>query len=105
MSNQTSKEEYRRNLPHIQPLEAMYFITFRLYGSIPIAKLEFLKNTYSNINTTDISGNPIKQLKQAQQEDFFLAFDDALHSNLNAPYYLANPEIAAIVCDSIKHRD
>jgi len=98
-------DEYRRNLPHIQPQDAMFFITFRLYGSIPIAKLDYLKTTYQNINTTDISGKPLKQLKQNQQEEYFLAFDEFLDTNPNGPYYLANHEIASLVCDSIKHRD
>ncbi len=31
--------EYRRRLPHSQPLGATFFVTFRLHGSIPIEVL------------------------------------------------------------------
>ena len=34
---------YRRNLPHIQPPEGTFFITYRLFGSIPKAVIERLK--------------------------------------------------------------
>jgi len=105
MIGNTSKEEYRRNLPHIQPQDAMFFITFRLYDSIPLAKLDDLKTTYLNTNTTDISGLPIKQLKQNQQEEYFMALDDFLNTNQKGPYYLAKPEIANLVYDSITYRD
>jgi REP element-mobilizing transposase RayT len=105
MTKKISNEEYRRNLPHIQPQGAMFFVTLRLYNSIPISKLELLKESYLNNNTTDISGNAIKQLKKAQQDDYFLAFDDFLDTNPNGPYYLAIPEIARLVGDSITYRD
>jgi hypothetical protein len=105
MTKKIFKEEYRRNLPHIQPQGAMFFVTLRLYDSIPISKLEFLKESYLNKNTTDISGNDIKQLKEAQQDDYFLAFDDFLDTNPNGPYYLAIPEIAKLVRDSMTYRD
>ena len=40
MSLNDYKFQYRRNLPHIQPKGATLFVTFRLYGSIPISVLE-----------------------------------------------------------------
>ena len=104
MKKQTPTE-YRRNLPHIQPQGGMFFITFRLFGSIPVSVIKKLSETYENENTTDISGQPIKDLKQAQQENYFLAIDDYLDNNPNSPYHLANPEIAQLVYDSIIFRD
>jgi hypothetical protein len=34
------KSAYRRNLPHIQPVKATLFVTFRLSGALPKAVLE-----------------------------------------------------------------
>lgn len=43
---------HRRHLPHIYLDEAIYFITFRLKGSIPIHKLIELKSiTNSKLNS------------------------------------------------------
>jgi hypothetical protein len=33
---------YRRNLPHVQPPGATFFVTFRLAGSIPLTVLQAL---------------------------------------------------------------
>ena len=40
------KQFYRRHLPHWQIPEAMYFITYRLYGSVPRPVIEQLKADY-----------------------------------------------------------
>ena len=105
MQKKQTPDEYRRNLPHIQPQGGMFFITFRLYDSIPVSEIENLSNIYKNTNTTDISGKSVKRLKQEQQEDYFLAFDEYLDNNLNAPYYLSKQEIARLVSDSLHFRD
>jgi len=44
MSNYEYKFFYRRNLPHYQPSQAKFFITFRLVDSLPVWVLEELKN-------------------------------------------------------------
>ena len=47
---------YKRNLPHYQPPGATFFITFRLYGSLPfvvIQQLEELKNSEMSIFLED----------------------------------------------------
>jgi putative transposase len=40
------KTFYRRDLPHIQPVGAAFFITFRLAGSIPKALIDGLSEKY-----------------------------------------------------------
>src|SRR5262245_58725995 len=40
MSQLEYQEFYERNLPHFQPPEATFFVTFRLDGSLPEAALE-----------------------------------------------------------------
>jgi hypothetical protein len=34
------KEVYKRNLPHIQPIGATFFVTYNLFGSLPAPLLE-----------------------------------------------------------------
>ncbi len=41
------KTFYRRNLPHIQPIGACFFVTFRLFNSIPKASLDIIRDTYT----------------------------------------------------------
>ena len=40
------KQFYRRHLPHWQIAEATYFVTYRLYGSVPRTVIEQLKADY-----------------------------------------------------------
>ncbi|PAU94971.1 hypothetical protein CK503_05765 [Aliifodinibius salipaludis] len=40
---------YRRNLPHWQPPEAQYFITFRLAGSLPKEATQKIKSQRKEI--------------------------------------------------------
>lgn len=86
------KEEYRRNLPHFQPQSAMFFITFRLFGSIPRSKLEQLKTS----NQLADNNNLLKNSKH-----YIDHLDSFLEKGPNGPYYLSNPAIAKIVYDSI----
>lgn len=50
MENQTpesmKKEVYKRNLPHIQPIGATFFVTYNLFGSLPAPLLEKWKEEY-----------------------------------------------------------
>jgi len=39
-----NKEKYKRNLPHIQPLGQIFFVTWNLKGAIPKSKLLQLQN-------------------------------------------------------------
>ncbi len=93
-------QEYRRNLPHIQPQGGMFFITFRLQGSVPIHILKEYKESYINHE-----GNKTNKSKLELQDNYFLALDEYLDNNENEPYYLANPDIAKLVTESIHYRD
>ena len=42
------KEYYQRNLPHIHPANAVFFITFRLYGSLPLCIIEKLIEEFNS---------------------------------------------------------
>jgi REP-associated tyrosine transposase len=67
---------YRRRLPHWQPENAEYFVTWRLAGSLP---------------------KPVPDLLTA---DVFRKYDAAL-DRATGPLWLADPRIAKVVQDAI----
>ena len=122
---------YRGNLPHWQPPEATFFVTYRLFGSIPKSKIEALKAEYayelerlerykkldlSQQNSkffslglseelqTDLE-NIWRKRKQLLQYQYFTSFDELLESNLNEPHWLKTPEIANTCRQAIHYFD
>jgi putative transposase len=88
--------EYSRNLPHIQPEDGVFFITFRLHGSLPFEviqdyrfEIELLKNK--------------SQYNSSLQS--FIIFDKYLDNAKTEINYLKNKEIAKIVKDAIHFLD
>lgn len=100
------KPFYRQRLPHIQTDNAVYFVTYRLYGSIPIhiteqlrlANEQALKALADNKEYT--SANEYKL-----QKKYFAEIDSFTDTNLNEPYWLKQVEIAQVVYDSLKYLD
>lgn len=107
---------YRGDLPHWQPPEGTFFITYRLYGSIPKPVIEKLKAEYElamlRINEEEVplelnqALESIHRKKQyVEQKRLFKKIDDFLDSNLNEPHWLKNPEVSKLVTESIHHGD
>jgi putative transposase len=77
---------YRRNLPHWHPEGKSIFLTWRLYGSVPVSVLRAAhtaRNGCATKSAKDSSGRRFKIL------------DAALDSGSFGPHWLADPEIAA----------
>jgi len=79
---------HKRNLPHLYYNEGIYFITYRLYGSISIAQLEKLKEQFLN------------QISE-EQKKIFKKYDNLLDKASNKIKHLSNPKIADICKESI----
>jgi putative transposase len=99
---------YRRNLPHYQPANATFFVTFRLAGSLPpdvIAKLKeeygFLQSKLSDIRNDDRK----KKLLADEHRRYFHKFDEFLDKHSTAPTWLSDPRIAHVVAEAIRYRD
>ncbi|MGI8743160.1 MAG: transposase [Bryobacteraceae bacterium] len=73
--------EYRRRLPHVQPESVYIFVTWRLYGSLPVCK------------RTDRYLTP---------GHAFVAADRALDRCCSGPRWLEDPRIAGIVTETIQ---
>ncbi len=80
---------YRNNLPHFDPKDAPYFVTYRLHGSIPKSELGKLAEQFRSAKT------------EADHAQAFGAYDAVLHRN--GPCHLQNDSIRRIVMDSLHH--
>lgn len=104
MSTLSPEIYYRRNLPHIQPLGATFFITFRLAGSLPKSAVDALHEEMQRIQS-EIQRlvNPAKRDKQSYQEQrrFFAKWDALLDAATEGPDWLRNSNIAKVVSKSL----
>jgi putative transposase len=116
---------YRGKLPHWQPPEGSYFITYNLYGSIPKPVIRRLKDEYNmalrnldleeatdwkkcvDAKMGDAAKRTIKSIYAKKRYDaekrHFKSFDDFLDSNLNEPHWLKNPTIATLNAEALHH--
>lgn len=86
------KHFHRRNLPHLYFNDGIYFITSRLINSIPMEKLEQLKNETKNIS-------------DEKQKRLFEKYDALMNSGEYGEKYLKNPKCAEIVKDTLHYPD
>ena len=105
------KEEkvfYRRNLPHYQPTGAIFFITFRLRGSLPRIVLEEMKRENeiieADINKVNILRRKNRLLNN-QRKKYFVKFDELLNKSKTGPFWLRNKKVAKLVTGAIQYRD
>lgn len=101
---------YHRKLPHFQPAEATFFMTFRLAGSMPTDVIRRLRENYELVEKgileqKDLTDKERRELIYAEQKRLFAATDDFLDTNPNGPYWLREKEVAEIVAEAIHFRD
>ncbi len=102
------KEYYRRNLPHIHPANAVFFITFRLYGSLPLCIIEKLIEEFNSdreLQNRRLSDPSIKKIPDDFYKRYFETFDTFLDTHKDDNRWLADQRVAKIVMDSIHYRD
>lgn len=108
MSQYDYKPEYQRNLPHIQPPGATLFVTFRLADSLPLTVLRQLKEeAEEREKQIMITADGVEQaaLLYRERKQQFGRWDAALDRAASGPHWLKQPEIAAIVVESLHYRD
>jgi len=88
------KHFHRRNLPHLYYNEGIYFVTFRLYGSLHAEELRKLHLLSLNQN-----------VHFTEQKKIFKKYDLLLDHPNNNILYLRQPEIMEICKSSIHHYD
>ncbi|MFK8005701.1 MAG: transposase [Saprospiraceae bacterium] len=101
------KTFYRRTLPHILPIGATFFVTFRLHGSLPHGFMQKLTEDFEakvfEIRTS-FWLNPEAEIYR-QQKIFFKRFDEGLDKVYNGVRYLESEKVAQIVMKKIHQYD
>jgi putative transposase len=95
-------EQYRRKLPHIQPMDAVLFITFRLKGTLPKHVIDELSGKLKQ-SILDNTGDKF-EVQQAE-EKYYQAIESTLDEAEYGHDYLKEPELAQIVKDSLHYLD
>jgi len=86
---------YKRNLPHIHPEYAKFFITFRLVNSLP-ERIYYLLY------------DELKRFEEKSEDDkkrYFRKFDDFLDKCIDSPKYLINPDVSKVITDKLHSDD
>lgn len=94
---------YRRNLPHYQPPQGEFFITFRLANSLPKVVTSKLSKEYHELNKVKSDQESISN--KVQKKKYFARFDGILDQSNHGDNWLQNDQIAKIVSDKIHSFD
>lgn len=97
------KEFYRRNLPHIQPEDAVFFITYRLFFELPAEyriKINTMKSEFQQ--RTNLLNAKQREIEKYKFEIILSEFeDDFIGKFRNSPLWLNENDIAGVVKDSL----
>ena len=108
------KPFYRRNLPHIQPPGATFFVTFHLAGSLPQSVLQRWREEKSQLETeksrilklqngTDLAS--VEHRIFQQKREWFRKIEKTLDDAQSGPVWLKDDQIAKVVADSMHYLD
>jgi REP element-mobilizing transposase RayT len=106
-SNLNYKEHYQRNLPHFQPQNAMFAITFRLAFSLPIEIIQELEKEKKDYEQTikKLKNKELEMYKTDFKRRYFEHFDSLIAQYDNMIRWLEKPEISKIVSHSLHYWD
>lgn len=99
---------YWRNLPHIHPKDGIFFVTFRLAGSLPAHVVRHLREEKDReIKQLEkkFSRKEFIQEKYKLEKRFFGKYDGRLDRATDGPHWLNDQRIAQIVADKIHDLD
>lgn len=100
--NQTEElnRHHRRNLPHFEREDAVYFMTVCLKGALPKHRLEALKNQRTKeqerLKNNNFSEGVLKIELAKIRELYFGKFDDLLDGNITGVDWLSNEKVATV---------
>jgi len=103
------KEYYKRNLPHWQPTDAVFFITVRLSGSLPKNAVLDLKEqrafAVKELKDKELPEDELEEALTRCHDLYFGKFDDLLDNSTTGPHWLKQDNIAQIWTDALKYFD
>jgi putative transposase len=102
-----TKIEYRNRLPHLAPMGATFFVTFRLADALPRSVISKMEEEYiSERNEFKVLGSTgTNKRKIIAHEKRFLKIDSELDKGLFGECILKNKEIAGLIAMEIKRFD
>jgi putative transposase len=103
------KTEYQRNLPHFHHIGASFFVTWRLYDSLPYEVIEKFKierdTELTLLKSKELSLEEMALAELRIHNQYFLQFDNALDKIEMGLHCLKNENIANIIADKLKSYD
>jgi len=98
---------YRRNLPHLQPIDGIFFITYRLAFDLPRDVLNKLSELRKIFDSKLVKVNEIEQikLKKICNQYLYEIEDNFLDNSKSSPQHLRQTQIARIVMESLNYND
>ena len=101
------REYYHRHLPHWQPGEAVFFITFRLKGSLPLEIIKALKEEREReeAKLTKFAQDPQAKQNYLDEHHYFVKWDRLLDKAEFGPRWLSQPEIAEVMKEALHYRN
>lgn len=105
------KDRYSRSLPHIQPLNGIFNICFRLADSLPISAIKRLREERAEelklFKARESTMPPFEALRQKARiyDRYFGKYDQLLNNPQSGPTFLKNQDIAEITKSAIHFWD
>jgi REP-associated tyrosine transposase len=100
------KSIYRRNLPHIQPINTALFLTFRIAGSMPKEVLARMAEERRLMQESFASSDPQSESRyRVLARRHFVMLESWLDKPKSGPTWLADERIASIVAEALRFRD
>jgi putative transposase len=92
---------YRRNLPHIQPRGATFFLTVRLAGSLPKVVVDQWNEERKWLaHLSETNPTYFEKVKSDFKRAWFLKFESILDSGNCGPLWLSDQRVAAQVAEA-----
>ena len=99
------KPFYKRKLPHWQPPGATFFITWRLFGSLPQAALDKIENTRRQYQREpDRAAETEEQRRVRHFKQLFAVYDSLLDELQDGPDWLKDEALATLVEKTLLER-
>ena len=98
---------YQRNLPHLQPKDALLFISYRLAFDLPqnvLLKLLEIRKLYDS-KLVKVNELEKLKLKKICNKYLFELEDDYLDRSRSTPLWLQNDDVAQVVMNSLRFND
>jgi REP element-mobilizing transposase RayT len=98
------KQFYRRRLPHWQPPSAIIFVTYRLFGSLPIEAVARLGEEKRRLAIMPPRVNESRRDRALREGKRLFAWaDDALDATRTGPQWLIGLDVASMLVDNLFH--